>query len=130
MTVAELKAVQHRNQVQCVNSYGGPRHNTPVTECAFDDGSSSVSTYFFREHIFYIVWGCKYDDCPSKAIAAMKAHYGKQQSSREEIVPAEVGAFREHVTKWRSPQETASIVGDEQFEVMNYDFAPPDEPRQ
>ena len=128
MTIAELREAQHRGPAECVRSYGGPRHNTPVTECAFDVGDSSVRTYFFDRHLFYIVWSCA-DNC-SNAIAAMKAHFDKPVSSKEKIVSAEVGGFREHVIAWRSPQETASVVGNVQFEVMNYDFAPPAAPRR
>lgn len=128
MTVAELKG-QHRNQVQCVNTYSHDRHHTPAIECAFDESSSRVSTYFFLDHLFYIVWSCEDHNC-SKAIAAMKAHYGKPESSKEESVSAEVGGFREHVITWRSPQETASVVGEVQFEVFNYDFASPNEQRR
>jgi hypothetical protein len=135
MTIPEVKAAtapyRPRTSVSmtyspiflCVNNYGGPNRRTLAVECAFDiDDSSHVTLFFYRGKLFSIKWGCQ-DDC-SKARALMRAHFGKPLSDKEESVPAEVGAFSEHVAKWRSPQESAATVGGKQFEVLNYDFAP------
>jgi hypothetical protein len=125
MTVAGVKAatVRYRDEMQCVDNYGGPKHDTPAVECAFGTDSGGVKLFFFRKRLFYIRWRCADDDECVKEKALMNSHFGKPKSNRMETHPAQVGAFREQTVRWRSRQESASVGGG-QFEILNYDFAP------
>jgi hypothetical protein len=125
MTVAEVKAAtaRYRDEMQCVDNYGGPKHDTPAIECAFGTDSGGVKLFFFRKHLFYIRWRCADNDECVKEKALMNSHFGKPKSNRMETHPAQVGAFREQTVRWHSRQESASVGGG-QFEVLNYDFAP------
>lgn len=124
-TVAEVNAASTRyrgNEMQCVDNYGGPNHDTPAVECAFETEAGGVKLFFFRKRLFWMRWPCADEGC-EKEKALMNSHFGKPRSDRVETHPAQGGAFVEQTVRWRSPHESASVGGG-QFEILNYDFAP------